>query len=119
MKFISTAIPKPALGASFEGVLDCTVPDQSMTLQEILDRFTRGEVLPIGKTVQYHESEDDLEKVSHLDLVDRAEFIESQKETRRKFEKQEKAKKERERLAVLKKIEEEERAKLAKQQSTT
>lgn len=91
MKYKSIAIPEPSLGVKFTGK-KIVVPDQSLSLQEILDRFTRGEPLEIGKDVQYHESDDDLEKVSHMDLVDKAEFIEKQKETQRAYDKQEKRK---------------------------
>lgn len=68
------------------------VPDQSLSLQEILLRFTRNEQLPIGKDVQFHESDDDLEKVSKMDLVDRAEYVDKLKETQKGFEKQERKK---------------------------
>lgn len=63
-----------------------------MSLQEILQRFTRNETLPIGKDVSYHESDDDLEKISHMDIVDKLEFVEAQKETQKVFDRQEKAK---------------------------
>lgn len=81
------------------------VPDQSLTLEEILRRFTRGEPLEIGRTdgVYDDEGEDDLEKVQHMDLVDREEFVDRLKETKKQFEKQEKqrAKDEKARLDKL------------------
>lgn len=91
MKFKSIAIPGPSMGVKITGK-KIVVPDQSLSLQEILDRFTRGEPLEIGRDVQYHESDDDLEKMSHLDPVDKAEYIEKLKETQRKFDRQEKQK---------------------------
>lgn len=66
-----------------------TVPNQSMSLQEILQRFTRGEPLPIGNEVSFHESDDDLEKVKTMDLVDRETYVDHLKQTQKDFEKQE------------------------------
>lgn len=68
------------------------VPNQSMSLHEILERFTRNEELPIGRDVQYHESEDDLEKIAHMDLVDREEYADKFRETQKAYKKQEAAK---------------------------
>lgn len=92
MKFKVKAIPDPSKGVSFVGVKDECVPDQSMSLLEILTRFTRGETLPVGKDAVYHESEDDLEKVAHMDLVDKEEFRDKLEETKKAFDRQEKAK---------------------------
>lgn len=91
MKFKSIASPEPSKGSVTEGK-KIVVPNQAMTLQEILERFTRNEQLPIGKDVQYHESEDDLEKVQHMDLVDREEYMDKLKETQRVYKRQEAAK---------------------------
>lgn len=118
MKFRSNAIPNPSVGKSYEGEIELTVPDQTMSLREILERFTRNEPLPIGKEVSYHESEDDLEKIQHMDLVDRAEYVEKLKETQRKYDKQEKARKEKERLEIRKKLEAEEAEKLKKKEES-
>lgn len=88
------------------------VPDQSLSLREILERFTRGEPLHIGKDVQYDESgDDDLEKVSKMDLVERDEFIQKQKDVQDRYSKQEKRKaaaekKRLDELAVQKLVEE-------------
>lgn len=104
MKYKSIANPKPTPGVVFKGE-KLVVPNQAISLQEILERFTRNEALPIGKEPVFHESEDDLEKISKADLVDKAEFSQKLIDTQKKYEKQEKARK--------KKIEEEERAKIA------
>lgn len=88
MKFKSVACPGVSIGSMTKGK-KIVVPNQSMSLQEILERFTRNEELPIGKDVQYHESEDDLEKVQHMDLVDREEFMDKLKETQKAFKRQE------------------------------
>lgn len=109
MKFKSIAAPQPSVGESYLNEVRQTVPDQNMSLAEILERFTRNEALPIGKAVNYHESDDDLEKVQNMDLVDRQEFAEKLTKTQKDYEKQEKRKtKERERV-----FREQERAKIA------
>lgn len=103
MKYNASATPRPSPGETFTGE-SIVVPNMSMSLEEILQRFTRGEPLAIGKEDPvYHESDDDLEKVSHLDMVDRAEYVEKLKVTQKEYEKQEKrkAKAERERLDKL------------------
>ncbi|AXH73170.1 MAG: hypothetical protein [Microviridae sp.] len=99
MRFKSQSIPAISKGRGDTGPSE-TVPNQSMSLQYIIERFTRGEAVPVGKEPQYHESDDDLEKVSHMDLVDKQEFVEKLKSTQKDFEKQEKnrQKKEKERL---------------------
>lgn len=99
MKFKSNAFPKPCLGQKEFGPV-LVVPNQAMSLEEILERFTRGEPVAVGRDISYHESDDDLEKVSKMDLVDRDEYIEKLKQTQKDFDKQEKRKaaKEREKL---------------------
>lgn len=92
MKFKSYATPAVSVGV-LTRAKKIVVPNQAMSIHEILERFTRNEQLPIGKDVQYHESEDDLEKISHMDLVDRAEYVEKLQETQKLYQAQE-AKKE-------------------------
>lgn len=102
MKFKSLSIPKETKG---QGPFppSITVPDQSLSLEEILQRFTRGEPIQAGHDTSYHESEDDLEKVSHMDLVDREEYVDKLKITQANYDKQEKrkAKAEKERLEKI------------------
>lgn len=93
IKFKSVALPSPSVGTDYSKVIDQVVPDQSMSLQEILKRFTRGEKVPVGHEVSYHESDTDLEKLSKSDLVDKAEFVDKMKEVKVRFDKQEKKKK--------------------------
>lgn len=108
MKFKSVANPGPGPVIKMKGK-KITLPDQSMSLEEILRRFVRNEPLPVGHDVEFHESEDDLEKVAHMDLVDQTEFLEKQKETQRVYDRQE-----RKRQADRRKqFEDEERAKIA------
>lgn len=79
MIFKSTSIPKPSLGKDFTKIPKITVPDQSLSLQEILERFTRGETQAIGNPVYYMDTQYDLEKVAKMDLVDKQAFIDEQK----------------------------------------
>lgn len=53
-----------------------TVPDQTMSLREILDRFARG--LPVGghKVPLYDDGENDLPNFQTLDLAERQELKE-------------------------------------------
>lgn len=103
MKYKSFSIPDPVEGQVFTDKKS-VLPNQSLSLQEILERFTRGEPLEIGREgAQYDDGPEDLEKVSHWDLVDRAEFINKLKQTTKHYEKQEKVRlqKEKERLDRL------------------
>jgi hypothetical protein len=73
MQYRKEAIPAEAQGLSFAGVVDQTVPDQSMSLHEILERFTRGEPVAVGMPVHDDEESDiDIDKLSRLDLTDQA-----------------------------------------------
>lgn len=97
MKYKSIAIPKPSEGKSFKDVPHITVPDQSMSLEEILQRFTRGEAVPVGQPVEYgSDIEDflnvDLEKIANSDLTEKAEYISQLKEVKIAYERSEKLK---------------------------
>jgi len=101
MKFKSSAFPNPCLGQKDFGPV-LVVPNQAMSLEEILERFTRGEPVAVGRETSYHESDDDLEKVSKMDLVERDEYIDKLKQTQKDYEKQEKRKVAKEREKLLK-----------------
>lgn len=92
-----------------------TLPNQAMSLQEILERFVRNEPLAIGKDVNFHESEDDIEKLRRLDPVDRAAYIRKMQEVQDKFNLQEQKRKEameeKARKDFLEKLEAEHKAK--------
>lgn len=88
MKFRSISLPKPSQGLDFKGIKKVTVPNQSMSLEEILTRFTRGEEIPIGQPTTYQDDENisshldvDFEKIQYMDLVDRDEFAKTLKQT--------------------------------------
>lgn len=88
MKYKSISVPAPSPG-ELGGRKKLVVPNQALSLQEILERFTRKEALPIGRDANYHESDDDLEKVAHFDLVDKEEFSDKLMETQKTYKKQE------------------------------
>lgn len=90
-KYKSIASPEPAKGfVTTEKKM--VVPNQSMSLEEILSRFTRGEPLEIGRDGAFdEEGDDDLEKVSHMDLVDKEEYVDKLKQTKKRYDAQEKA----------------------------
>jgi hypothetical protein len=53
-----------------------TVPDQTMSIREILQRYSRG--LPIGGRLDvYYDEEDDLPDPRTLDLAERQEIAEN------------------------------------------
>lgn len=53
-----------------------TLPDQSMSIQEIVKRFVRGIPVdvPNREAVYIDQSEDDLEKLSRMDFAEKAEY---------------------------------------------
>lgn len=60
---------RPVKYQSFKGVKKCTIPNQSMSLKEIIRRFVKREALPTMKEGIFVEGEYDLEKLSKEDLV--------------------------------------------------
>lgn len=97
MKYKSIAAPKPSVGLDFSKVKELVLPDQSMSLQDILTRFTRGESLNLAHPVEYGSdaslfNDRDLEKLATSDLVDKEEYINHLKEIQSRYEKNEKKK---------------------------
>jgi len=98
MNFKSLSSPEVSEGKSYldkngKPLKKLTVPNRSMSLQEILERFTRGEPLEVSRGEgTYHEGDTDLEKIAHADLVDREEYTERLRQTQKDYEKQERAK---------------------------
>lgn len=77
MEFKSTSIPTPSEGVIFNEKDDMVIPDQGLSLKEILERFTRGETLELGKQTWYEpdldedsESLIDYDKLRGLDLTE-------------------------------------------------
>lgn len=84
MIFRSISTPKPSKGLKIVSAQQA-VPNQSISLAEMLRRFVRKEALPIGHPANFGsdgaidpESESpfniDLEKAKHWDLTEKAEF---------------------------------------------
>lgn len=111
MRYEGRAIPVSRGGISFKGRKKIVVPDQGLSLKDILDRFVRGEVLPVGMSHQFGDEDQDnplnvdLEKLAVADLVDKEEYKEQLKEVKRKYDIQEME------IAVRKKAAEDEAAK--------
>lgn len=60
--------PVKVIGKSFKGCKVITVPNQSMGLAEILQRFIRQESLPVSREGFYATGQGDLEKMAREDL---------------------------------------------------
>lgn len=73
---------------SFVGTKVETIPDQSITLKEIIKRFLRKEALPIQKEGLYEDRMGDLEKMANEDITVQLERAEELKEVLKKAEKQ-------------------------------
>lgn len=108
MKFKSFSIPPISVGEA-GGRRRQTVPNQAMSLEEILQRFVRNEPLPIGRDALYHEGEDDLSKLDDLDLTEKKEYADKQRQVQREYKEQERIKREKAKA----KLEAEEREKIA------
>lgn len=63
----------PVKGQDFTGAKVVTIPSQSLTLKQILQRFVRGEKLPIEKDGFYSEKHGDVEKLVRMDILDQYE----------------------------------------------
>lgn len=61
------------VGQDFSKAKIYTKPMQALTLRQIIERFTRGEKLPIEKDGIYAENFGDLEKMVRADLYDQNE----------------------------------------------
>lgn len=106
-------------GQNYSKEVVLTLPNQALSLAEIIERFVRHEPLQIGKDVSYHESEDDLEKLQRLDPVDRMAYIRKMQDIQDKFKQQEEDRRikleEKTRAEFLQKLEQEAREKAANQ----
>lgn len=76
------------IGQDFKNVKVVTVPNQSMSLREIIQRFTRKESLPIEKDGIYVEGLGDLEKMDKADIQEKREAYERVKSNVSKIKKQ-------------------------------
>lgn len=107
--FFSNAMPPVDKGLDCSEWPEITVPNDAISLEEMLRRFTVGEPLDVEHSGNYVDdlSEDDeytdpalagvdLEKMAKADLVDKEEFIGRLKKSRETFEAQEKEKRDKE-----------------------
>lgn len=117
MKYKALSSPPVSKGTDFSKVKKQVVPNQAMSVKEIMRRFTRNEPLAIAKQKYYHDGPFDLEKIAHADMVDRDEFIEVQNRIQKRFKAQEefrqKQEREREILEKAQKLADEQAAKNA------
>lgn len=58
------------------------VPNQSLTLRDIIQRFIRKESMPIGRDGIYNETLGDLEKIAREDITERHERADALRQTR-------------------------------------
>lgn len=84
------------------GLPSLTVPNQAMSIQEIMRRFAQGLTVE-GERVPVYNGEEELPDLKRMDLVDRQEFAEHVKETITESRKK------------LKELDEEEKKKQARQ----
>lgn len=69
-----------------------TVPNQSLSVKQILERFTRGQSLPVGRVsvddpqglsddehMQLHQVEDEFERLDILNRIEEGNFINSRR----------------------------------------
>lgn len=64
--------PKRQVAAQdFKHVKAVTVPNQSLTLAQIIKRFMRKESLPLMHEAVYEDRFGDLEKLQHLDITEK------------------------------------------------
>lgn len=63
----------------FEVILgpSMTIPDQTMSIKDIMARFTRGLPIEGGKTPIYYGEDNDFPDMSRLDISERQEIIEN------------------------------------------
>ena len=97
MRFRAVGMPGPSKGVKIPGKL-LVLPDQSLSLQEILQRFTRNEALPVGHNVDWGGVDDnepeseldvDLEKLAKADLTYKDDFREKVNAVKERYEREE------------------------------
>lgn len=85
---------EPYKGQDFSKEEILTQPNQAMSLHEIIERFTRGEAVPIGQMVNFYESEEDLEKLDQMDIIDKRDYVERLQTVLDEYDKQQKEERE-------------------------
>lgn len=92
-----------------------TIPDQAMSIREIMERYARGLPLDNVKVPIYNGEDDDFPDLAKMDLADRQAYIESKELELRELKNRIKAQDEQQKLAMIQKLREEEREKLQKE----
>lgn len=73
MRVLNHLVPRKRIMCSGKKLV---VPNATMSLAEMLRRFVRREVLPVERKGTYVETDYDLEKIPHMDIVEREELLE-------------------------------------------
>jgi len=73
MKRLITYPEVKSKGLDFSKETIVTVPNQAMTIQTIIERFTRGEKLPVLKEGTYSTKFGDIEKMANMDITEKEE----------------------------------------------
>lgn len=81
---------------NYSNVKKVVMPNQSMSLQDIIKRFIRRESLPLEKQAVYEDRMGDLEKIAHEDISVKADMAADLKEKLSKKEKEMKEKEQKE-----------------------
>lgn len=82
-----------------------TVPDDTYSISEILQRFVKGQPVYASSRVPYYDSENDFEELpdlARMDITEQAEYFERHKQNLDKLRKQFNTDKEEQRLDALK-----------------
>lgn len=98
MKKLKSAYGGPRYaGQDYSNVVDLTIPDQSLSLQDILERFTRNETLPVDMGGEFGDEDFDnplnvdLEKMGRADLTEKADYYNALEQLKKRYKAQEKA----------------------------
>lgn len=75
------------------GGLSITVPDESLSVRQLIERFTRGQSSGVGVREGYFDEgsdfdSPDMQKLDHMDLIDRDEFAAANAATKERLEKE-------------------------------
>lgn len=70
-----------------------TIPDQSLSVREIMDRYAKGYPLEGERTPIYEGEENDLPDLKHMDLAEKEEYMDAAKEEIRQIAAKEKKRK--------------------------
>lgn len=117
-KGVASPLPKSSR-TDWSKKVKLTVPDQALSLQDIIDRFTRKEPLPVGHSVSWGDDIDidsplavDLEKLLKSDIVDQKEHADRWKEITDRYKVEDQERNRKKAVAAAKKKAEEQEAEI-------